>query len=100
MKATILINVLLLLAVASPARAEIPDYILAHDYQNCMGDDFADKDRVAYCACVRDGMRGWSLATYMDAAEQEAAASTGQGGSQIPGLIENIAKQCITQVIR
>ena len=89
----------LLLSATTPARAEIPDYILDHDYENCMGGDTADKDRAAYCACVRQGMKGWSLAAYLDAAEQEAAASTGQSNGQPPGMIENLAKQCITQVI-
>jgi hypothetical protein len=99
MKIAPVIGSLLLFVVAVPARAEIPDYILDHDYQNCIGDD-ADKDRAAYCACVRDGMRSWSLTAYMDAAEQEAAASAGQSNGQPPGMIENLAKQCITQVIR
>jgi hypothetical protein len=94
----IFLGSLLLLGMAVPARADLPDIVLDRDYQNCIGDDAADKDRAAYCKCVRDGMSHWDPQTYLDAAQQAADASG--AGAQPPGKIEELAKQCIAQVLR
>jgi hypothetical protein len=88
---------LLLVALTPSARAEMPDYVLDHEYKNCVGGD-EDPSRAAYCACVRDGMKHWDDSAYEELAMQMAAASTNPNAPP-PAKIEELAKQCISQVM-
>jgi hypothetical protein len=93
-KVALLAGVLLtLLPVVASAEA-LPDFVLDKDYQSCMGNDTSDKERAAYCACVRDGMRTWDVSTYLEVAGQ-AVANAGKQGAANPGKLEDLAKQCI-----
>jgi len=83
--------------LAPKAHSEIPDYVLDRDYQNCVNND-PDPHRAIYCACIREGMRGWDQETYMEVATQEAATSGSQG--PLPGRIEDLAKQCMAKALQ
>ncbi len=77
--------------IAAPAQAELPDYVLDKDYQSCIADG-KDANRDAYCACVRQGMRGWSEQDYMDVAQ---AAKAGLVSDRLGVL----AKQCMAKTL-
>ncbi len=91
--------ILLLLTCASAQAEPIPEYALDKDYQNCMGGESAQKDpeRSAYCNCIRDSMRGWSLDEYGALATQESKAANAQ---QTPQKLEDLAKTCIAKVLK
>ncbi len=85
-----------LMMIAAPAYAELPEEALNKDYQACMGGD-NDPERAEYCGCIRDQMRGWDLATYQALATQEAGAAS---GAPIPEKISDLAKTCMAKVLR
>ena len=96
MKAVAILNCLLLMFVALPARAAaLPDEVLNRDYQNCMGSDKNPK-RVVYCNCVRDGMRTWSDTAYIEAMMQVLAAASGTK-AQASKDLDDLTKQCLAQ---
>jgi hypothetical protein len=86
--------------LALPARAELPDFVMDKDYENCMGGDTGNAPRATYCACVRDGMRGWDINDYM-AMAQEAVAAQAAGGDPAspPGKLGDLAKACIAKAM-
>jgi|GEM_PF-2202097 hypothetical protein len=93
-----LIGFLLLLLAAFPARAELPDSVLARDYQNCIGND-NDPKRIAYCACVRDGMRSWSENDYLQMAVQLMTGTANPNGQSSSKLVD-LTKKCIAQAFK
>lgn len=99
MKTAPLAASLLVLALASPVRAELPDYLLDKDYQNCVGADTSDRQRIAYCECVRSGMQDWDMTTYVQAATQMAAAAASNPNAQPTGMIQTLAQGCLAKVM-
>jgi hypothetical protein len=98
MKTVLLLGFMTLLLCGPAFADELPDYVLNKDYENCMAGDNANPQRAAYCNCVRDGMRGWAIGAYMEAATQ-AAANAGNQNAKAPGKIEELANQCIAKVM-
>ncbi|MDR3423539.1 MAG: hypothetical protein P4M13_00460 [Alphaproteobacteria bacterium] len=101
MKRSLIPGGLLVCLLAAPAYAEIPDYVLDHEYQSCVGGD-TDSARAAYCSCVREGMRKWDDKTFAEVALQatEAHASGNKGKAQVPEKLNELAQSCISQVLR
>lgn len=88
---------LLLASFAYNAQAEaIPAEVLDKDYKSCLGGENPEADRVAYCACVRDGMRGWDLDTYGNIAMEQSKAHNAQ---QVAPQIDQLARTCIEKVL-
>jgi len=87
----------LLALAALPARAEpIPDYVLNKDYENCVGTEASDKDKVAYCQCVRDTMKkSWSLDDYGALAEEAI-----KNPKEPPARLQALAQACAEKVLK
>ncbi len=79
------------------AHAETQDEMLQKTYQSCIGND-TDPNREAYCACVRDGMRHWSMDDFGEVAGQMAASP--DATKTPPDKIAALAKECISKVLR
>jgi len=78
------------------ARAGLPDAVLDNDYKNCVVDG-QDRQRNAYCLCIRQGESGWSLDTYVQAATEASNLRPGQIGT---GPLDTLAKQCMAKIGR
>jgi hypothetical protein len=88
-----------LIALAQPVRAELPDYVLDRDYQNCLGVGEVDPQRAEYCTCVRNAMRSWDIDTYGNVATQATTTANLGASAQPPAQLSDIAKACIAKVL-
>jgi hypothetical protein len=93
-KRAALLALFLLAPAAAHAADPIPAYILDKDYQNCIGNDAKDVNKINYCECVRTTMRKeWTLDDYGGMVMEQL-----KNPNQPTEQLQKLAKSCFDKV--